>query len=150
MTQKELEQTAKAIKELQEEVKEENKDKQKQKLRDEVIELTKNTLDFPISDCIYYKEFVDSDIDWIIEKLQERIREEEIIYYSRAIKYLYNEDPSLQESLEIAEELGYKPSDLNSEKLATMLYQRRLEEELRKIKEDLEELQDKAKELEEI
>lgn len=112
MTQKELEEhLTKKLDELATKTEEEQRKKIKkevedarQKLREEVIELTENALDFPISDCMYYQEFVDSDIDRIIEKLLERIREEEIIYYSRAIKYLYDEDPSLEESLEIAEE----------------------------------------------
>lgn len=69
----------------------------------------------------------------------------EVIYYSNAIEYLSRNDPSLQESLAIAEELGYTPKDLNSEKLASMLksgHQRDAFEELRsKIEECFEQVQ---------
>ena len=45
----------------------------------------------------------------------------EVIYYSNAIKYLQENDPSLRESLEIASELGYEVKNLNSEVLASLL-----------------------------
>lgn len=45
----------------------------------------------------------------------------EVIYYSNAIEYLSKNDPSLHESLEIAEEFGYSPKDLSSEILASLL-----------------------------
>ena len=44
----------------------------------------------------------------------------EVIYYSEAIKYLMENDPSLQESLEIANEFGYSVENLNSEILASL------------------------------
>lgn len=45
----------------------------------------------------------------------------EIIYYSNAISYLAENDPSLRQSLEIAHELGYTSDNLNSELLASLL-----------------------------
>lgn len=45
----------------------------------------------------------------------------EIIYYSNAIEYLSEHDCSLTRSLEIAGDYGYKPQDLNSELLASLL-----------------------------
>ena len=45
---------------------------------------------------------------------------EEVIYYSSAIRYLKDNDPSLCESLEIANEYGYTTENLNSELLATL------------------------------
>lgn len=45
----------------------------------------------------------------------------EIVYYSNAIKYLMENDPSLHESLELATEYGYKAKDLSSEILASLL-----------------------------
>lgn len=45
----------------------------------------------------------------------------EIIYYSTAIEYLKNNDNSLRESLEIANDLGYELKNLNSEILASLL-----------------------------
>lgn len=68
--------------------------------------------------------------DEVIESLQEQISQDEIIYYSNAIEYLKENDASLNESLEIAEGMGYSPKDLSSEILATLLYQQNLNEEL--------------------
>ena len=45
---------------------------------------------------------------------------EEVIYYSSAIRYLKDNDPSLTQSLEIANEYGYTTENLNSELLATL------------------------------
>lgn len=45
----------------------------------------------------------------------------EIIYYSRAIEYLSENDPSLSESLELAEDMGFRVSNLSSEILASLL-----------------------------
>lgn len=45
----------------------------------------------------------------------------EIVYYSNAIKYLMENDPSLHESLGLATEYGYEAKDLSSEILASML-----------------------------
>ena len=45
----------------------------------------------------------------------------EIIYYSRAMDYLMNHDCSLNESLNIAAEIGYEVQNLNSEILASLL-----------------------------
>ena len=45
----------------------------------------------------------------------------EIIYYSNAIDFLAEHDPSLQESLEIASEYEYEANNLNSEILASLL-----------------------------
>lgn len=42
-------------------------------------------------------------------------------------------DPSLMNSLEIATELGYTTEKLNAELLATLLYQKSLEEDLNLI-----------------
>jgi hypothetical protein len=45
----------------------------------------------------------------------------EIIYYYNAIEYLKDNDNSLRESLEIAQEFGYEAKDINSELLASLL-----------------------------
>lgn len=52
--------------------------------------------------------------------------EQEIIYYYNAMEYLSENDASLNEGLELASELGYELKDLNSEILATLLYQQEL------------------------
>lgn len=60
------------------------------------------------------------------DKVIEAIQQEEIIYYSNAMEYLSKEDASLSQSLEIASDLGYTTENLNSELLATLLYQSNL------------------------
>jgi hypothetical protein len=45
----------------------------------------------------------------------------EIIYYSKAMRYLSEYDATLKESLNIALEYGYSLKDLNSETLASLL-----------------------------
>jgi hypothetical protein len=68
--------------------------------------------------------------DELREYLQERVYEQEIIYYTNAAKYLLENDPSLTESLELAQDMGFDMKSLNSEKLATLHLQQKLSEEL--------------------
>tara|TARA_R110002020_G_C16088458_1_gene757683 strand:+ start:165 stop:518 length:354 start_codon:yes stop_codon:yes gene_type:complete len=60
------------------------------------------------------------------QRIVDSINESEIIYYHKAIDYLKENDSSLFESLSIADELGYNVRNLNSELLATLLYQQNL------------------------
>ena len=71
-----------------------------------------------------------SDIDFDVVRTADALREEldenrafeqDVIYYATAIEYLANNDPSLNESLELAGELGYACDYLNSEVLASLL-----------------------------
>ena len=62
----------------------------------------------------------------------------EIIYYSRAIEYLSNNDASLHESLELAEELGYSLRSLSSEILASLLASQNCREEWSDNKSEIE------------
>ena len=102
------------------------------------------------------KEFI--DIDQLIEQTDDTtdkndlyfyIHEEvynqqgfevEIIYYRNAMEYLSKNDPSLYESLEYADELGFQLSDLNSERLASIHASREAEEEFNDQIDDFEEL----------
>lgn len=63
----------------------------------------------------------------------EFCQEQEITYYSRAIEYLSENDSSLVDSLALANEYGLTLDKLNSETLATILYQHNL---LNTIEED--------------
>ena len=67
------------------------------------------------------KEMEISDLEDYMHDLTQDVCETEVIYYSNAIDYLKEHDPSLNESLEIADEYGYKTSQLNSELLASLL-----------------------------
>ena len=82
----------------------------------------------------------EDDFDEFNDKVLEAISYADIIYYSEAIKYLAREDASLKDSLEIASEYGYEAERLNSELLATLLYQQRLNEQWYEISEQVEEL----------
>ena len=52
--------------------------------------------------------------------------QQEVIYYHTAMEYLMTNDASLKESLELAGELCLEVDSLNSEVLATILYQQEL------------------------
>ena len=53
------------------------------------------------------------------------------------MEYLTENDTSLSESLEIADGLGYKPSDLNSEILATLLKSQNIREEFFELRHEI-------------
>lgn len=98
-------------------------------------------------DYEYYDEDEDkweTDIERFVEEIDEQIHdsilEQEIIYYSRALEYLWDNDPSLQESLWYAYDLWYECKDLSSETLATILYQENLRLEVPWFIEDLKDL----------
>ena len=102
-----------------------------------LIELVKdNNLDIDIN--YIYDE--NKDFDQLNEDVIQYIHESEIIYYSKAIDYLSENDNSLFESLEIAKEYGYTIENLNSELLATLLYQQNLTNEWYNISEQVEEI----------
>jgi len=82
------------------------------------------------------------DFESYFEELEEATYQIECIYYSNAIKYLTENDPSFNESLGIASEMGYEVENLNSELLATLLMQRKEMEALYEAKDDLEDLYD--------
>lgn len=79
------------------------------------------------------------DIEEAREAVIRMIQEEEIIYYNNAIEFLKKEDPSLRESLGIAQEYGYSIENINSELLATLLNQSRMMDEVEDLLKLLEE-----------
>ena len=86
---------------------------------------------------LYYNE---DTFNHFCDKVNDAIMHEKIIYYYKAIKYLMREDTSLCDSLEIASEYGYTTEQLNSELLATLLYQQRLTEQWYEIEQQVKEL----------
>jgi len=56
-----------------------------------------------------------------IEAIEDGMFDEDVIYYAVAIDYLKEYDPSLKESLEIANQYGYQLQNINSELLASLL-----------------------------
>jgi len=76
------------------------------------------------------KNLIEKKMDELEEMLNDIVHNigVEFIYCTRAIEYLANNDPCLEESLEIAEEFGYSLlSDLNASVLATLLKRRYVE-----------------------
>lgn len=65
-----------------------------------------------------------NDLEEFNELLNDYINEHEIMYYSVAMDFLKDNDDSLRESLEIAEDFGYSPKNLSFEILATLLFQK--------------------------
>lgn len=77
-------------------------------------------------DLMDYVDIQDIDLNNAFESIFDMLDEKdafniEIIYYYNAMEYLREHDFSLNQSLEIAQELGYKLTDLNSELLASLL-----------------------------
>lgn len=88
-------------------------------------------------DYLYQDGMTFSELE---EEVHQWINEVEVIYYSVAMQLLSNNDPSLNRSLELASELGFETSSLNSELLATLLKQGMLREEWYEISDEVEEL----------
>ena len=61
----------------------------------------------------------------------------EMIYYSKAIAYLAEHDPSLQISLEIAAGYGYEVKNLNSEILASLLASENVRNEFYELEDEI-------------
>jgi sugar phosphate isomerase/epimerase len=72
------------------------------------------------ADFITNEDF--SDFDELKDLLEDNNSfDVEIIYYSNAMEYLRNNDPSLKNSLKLAENMGFELKSLNSETLASLL-----------------------------
>ena len=99
---------------------------------------------------VYYPDYVEEryfDEDYTVDDLFDAIDNsdgftQEIIYYSNAMNYLMRNDPSLQRSLEKAQELGYSLDNLNSETLATLLTYDENIKEWYKVKDKIEQFLD--------
>lgn len=78
----------------------------------DVIDLVADQIE--LTEDMTLEEFID-------EVNNNNMLDEEIIYYSNAIKYLSENDPSLSQAFEIADECGFELKDLSSEKLASLL-----------------------------
>ena len=84
-------------------------------------EIIKNTLQYLSLEYLGEDELDDYDTHQIYDELQDNgFFNVDIIYYSKAIEYLKNNDASLSESIEIASEYGYTLENINSETLASL------------------------------
>lgn len=114
-------------------------------MKKEKLERICEILDTELSLYDYAKNYLmESDVesfDDICEiLLDERALEVEIIYYRDAMDYLMEHDLTLTDSLELAEEMGYKPSDLNCCTLATLLATKNNECSLYGLSDEIEEI----------
>lgn len=91
-------------------------------------------------DLDLYTENMSEDVtmDELDDKVHQLISEQEVIYYRRAIDYLKQEDQSLAESIELANDMGYDLQSINSELLATLVLQQRLQEAYNELRDELE------------
>ncbi len=110
--------------------------KQKEKFFNKISE----ELQFDIMDCLTL-EYLDDINDY--QELQEELQEQsafdiDIIYYHKAMEYLMENDTSLSESMEIADEYGYEPKNINSELLASLLASRDARDEFDKLEDTIE------------
>lgn len=73
--------------------------------------------------CVDIEEIaLDDAFDSILEMIEDSNGfDVEIIYYGRAMEYLTDNDTSLQESLALADDMGFDLKSLNSEILASLL-----------------------------
>ena len=103
---------------------------------DKVIDLNDNLINYIDIESIDATDAFNSIYDMIEENDGFNC---EVIYYSNAIKYLQENDPSLNESLEIAAEYGYETKNLNSEILASLLKSQNVRDEFSELKEEINE-----------
>ena len=101
---------------------------------DQQIELNDN--------IINYVDIDEIDNNDAFTSIYEMIEENDgfncdVIYYSNAIKYLQENDPSLNESLEIAAEYGYDIKNINSEILASLLKSQNVRDEFLDFRDEI-------------
>ena len=70
----------------------------------------------------------------------------DIIYYSRAMEYLSENDCSLNESMEIAHNMGFEPKNINSELLASLLASQQAREEFTELENEIDDFFDDLEE----
>ena len=103
---------------------------------DQQIELNDNIINYVDIDSIDNDDAFTSIYEMIDENEGFNI---EVIYYSNAIKYLQENDPSLRESLEIASDFGFEVKNLNSEILASLLKSQNVRDEFLDFRDEINE-----------
>jgi len=109
--------------------------------KQEIKEILQNPIYSHLNNSLDINYLLDcncNDLDDFNECLNDHINECEIIYYSIAMDFLKDYDNSLRESLEVAEEFGYSPTNLSSEILATLLLQQFLHNEAGELIQEIE------------
>ena len=114
--------------------------------------LLNNLLENVQIDNLDLQYFIENSGATTFEELVEYIRDNngfdvEIIYFADAIDFLKEHDQSLSESIEIAVDLGYELSSINSELLASLLASKYCEQEFYDYQSEIEEYQLTIKDL---
>ena len=94
-------------------------------------------------DILACVDIEDIDLDDAFDSILEMIEDNngfeiEVIYYSRAIEYLTNNDASLTTSLELADNAGFDLKSLNSEILASLLASENARESFYECRDEIE------------
>lgn len=98
--------------------------------------------DIDIDDILHYNEieYINNSDD-LLELIEDNNGFDiDIIYYSKAIKYLTENDASLSESIELAVDMGYELENVNSELLASLHASQKAREDFWDIKDDINEI----------
>ena len=92
-------------------------------------------------------DFIEHDFEYIrnADDLYEELNDNDafnidIIYYSKAMEYLAENDNSLSESIDIAVEHGYSLENINSELLASIHASEKARNDFWKCKDDINEI----------
>mgnify|MGYP001560813883 CR=1 FL=1 len=110
---------------------------------DDLIKLFEDYVeDIDINSILSYNEIEDiNDSDDLFEIIQDEGGFEiDIIYYSRAMKYLLENDISLSESIEIAVDMGYELDNINSETLASLHASQKVRDDFYSITDEINEI----------
>jgi len=98
--------------------------------------------DIDIDDILHYNEIEDiNNSDDLLELIEDNNGFDiDIIYYSKAIKYLTENDASLSESIELAVDMGYELENVNSELLASLHASQKAREDFHDITDEIDEI----------
>jgi len=109
-------------------------------------------------DVLNFVDIDNIDHDNAFESIVDMINDNngfdiEVFYYSNAIDYLSENDPSLRESLSLAHKMGYTADNLSSEILASLLKTENVKNEFYELEDEInnffEELEEEEEEEEE-
>ena len=105
-------------------------------------------------DVLNYVDVENIDTNNPFDSIREMIEDNngfdvEIIYYSKAMDYLRENDPSLQVSLEIASDYGYEVKNINSEILASLLASKLIRDEFYSLESEINDFFEELEEEEE-
>lgn len=108
--------------------------------RQQKIDEFLKSIDFENCEISYYCENAEVNSFEDVEQAIECANgfDVEIIYYATAMNYLIENDPSLRESLELANNFGYSLKNLNSELLASLLASQNCRDEFYMLKDKIE------------